>query len=40
MKIQVHEFIAVCRVIGVNPLDCFIPAEEVNAYYNKYWRKF
>lgn len=31
-NIQVHEFIAVCRVIGVNPLDCPIPSEgEINA---------
>lgn len=31
-NIQVHEFIAVCRVIGVNPLGCPIPSEaEVNA---------
>lgn len=31
-NLQVHEFIAVCRVIGVNPLDCPIPSEgEINA---------
>ena len=31
-NIQVHEFIAACRVIGVNPLDCPIPSEgEINA---------
>lgn len=31
-NLQVHEFIAVCSVIGVNPLDCPIPSEgEANA---------
>lgn len=31
-NIQVHEFIAVCRVIGVNPMDCPNPTEgEINA---------
>ena len=31
-KIQADEFIAVCRVIGVNPLDCPLPTEgEANA---------
>lgn len=31
-KMQVAEFLAVCRVIGVNPLDCPIPSEgEINA---------
>lgn len=31
-NLQAYEFIAICRVIGVNPLECPIPTEgEVNA---------
>lgn len=31
-NLQAYEFIAICRVIGVNPLDCPIPSEgEINA---------
>lgn len=31
-NLQAYEFVAVCRAIGVNPLDCPIPSEgEVNA---------
>ena len=29
--IKVDEFVAVCRVIGVNPLDCPIPGKEGEA---------
>lgn len=27
-NLQAYEFIAICRVVGVNPLDCPIPTEE------------